>query len=338
MPLPQERIVHPAAWRASELLADPSWRSSWTAAELAEMDAIVAAYRAAGGSWNEARDLRVEAPLIAARLDRLAHELETGRGLAVLEGVPVDAYAEDEARALCLWMGWQLGVPRGQNADGALLSAVRDVGADYRSDPEARGYMSSSELFFHTDGCDITGLLCLHKAAEGGESRISSSLAIYNALLQDEPELLPVLERGFPFYIRDADGKGGRLLPVPLPVYFEEAGALSAAYNSKSVESAVQKRGAPLEPLERRALERVQALAEDPEFCAEFMLEPGAMILFSNWTTFHARRAFTDAGDPARRRCLLRLWIHSKAERPLPSWMAASARSGLGADRAKPTG
>lgn len=323
-------IEDPAVWHAADIARDRSWIRRWSVPELADMDRIVAAHRNVGGGWMEAGSLPVTAPSLSARLDQLAGGLEDGPGLYLVRGAPTGRWSEDEAKALTLWMGWRLGAPRGQNADSALISAVRDVGADYRSDTEARGYMSSAELHPHTDGCDVTGLFCLKKAKHGGESRIASSLAIYNRILRDEPALIAPLLRGFPFYVRDADGKGGRLLPAPLPVYFEERGVVSSFYNSKSVEVAALKRDEPLTPVEQRALDRVKALASDPEFCADFLLEPGDLFLFSNWTTFHSRKEFVDHDDPAEKSCLLRLWIHSKVERPLPKWMAASARSGLG--------
>ncbi len=326
--LEQRVLVHDSAvWRTADLERDREWVIAWSAAELAEMRAIAAA---AGHNWHEANKFDVAAPALTQRLEALASTLETGKGLVLLRGAPVDAWTEAEAKAVTLWMGWRLGVPRGQNAEGALLSAVRDVGASYANDPEARGYMSSDELQPHTDGCDVTGLMCFKRSKQGGETRIASSLAIYNHICETEPELIEPLVHGFPFYIRDADGKGGRLLPAPLPVYFEQAGFVSACFNPKSVEVAAAKRGEPLSHLERRALERARELAGDPQFCAELLLEPGDMLLFSNWTTFHSRRSFVDHDDPAERRCLIRLWIHSRVERPLPMWMAAAARGGLG--------
>lgn len=315
-----------ADWTPADL-GDRDWIETWTGEECAELNAVAAAI----AHWPDAGAAVVDAPLASAHLHRLAQQLETGPGLALVRGAPTANWTEEQAKAVTLWMGWQLGAPRGQNADGALLSAVRDVGASYARDPEARGYMSSDELQPHTDGCDVTGLMCLKRAKQGGETRIASSIAIYNHICETEPHLIAPLARGFPFYVRDADGKGGRLLPAPLPVYFEEQGVLSSCFNSKSVEVAVEKRGAELSAIERNALERVRSLAQDPAFCIDVALRPGDLLLFSNWTTFHSRRAFVDHDDPAQRRCLIRLWVHSRIERPLPAWMAKAARSGLGA-------
>lgn len=311
-------IREPAAWTAHELRADPSWAQQWSAGEIAEMHDLIVDGDAGRAS------------LLEARLDELAQGLETERGLYVIGGMPIGEWSEAQVTRLALWMGRRLGTPRGQNRQGDLVTMVRDVGADYVRDPQARGYMSSAELQPHTDGCDVTGLLCLAQARSGGATRIASSLAIFNHIREHEPELLEPLLLGLPFYVRDADGAGGRLIERPLPVYFEEAGFISACFNAKSVEVGAQMRGVPLSPLERSAVDRVAALANDPEFCVELTLAPGQLLLFSNWTSFHSRTEFVDHDDPARKRCLLRLWIHSNYERPLPAWMAASARGGLG--------
>lgn len=320
------RVRDSADW-SSAALNEREWIETWTADERGELDALARAALHRPEHKGGKRD----AQLVTSRLRRVAEQLESGPGVALIRGAPVQSWSEDQTKAVTLWLGWNLGVPRGQNADGALITALRDVGADYKQDPEARGYMSNDELQPHTDGCDVTALLCFKSAKQGGATRVASSIAIYNYICQNEPELLATLIRGFPFYVRDADGKGGRLLDAPLPVYFEEKGVVSACFNAKSVEVAAVKRGAELTAIERRALERVRNLAQDPRFCVDITLTPGDLLLFSNWTTFHSRSAFVDEEDPSLRRCLMRLWIQSRIERPLPDWMAKAARRGLGA-------
>ena len=58
------------------------------------------------------------------------------------------------------------------------------------NDPYARAYRSSDELFFHCDTYELVGLMCVQKAPEGGMSKMASTLAVHNALLQTKPHLL----------------------------------------------------------------------------------------------------------------------------------------------------
>ena len=47
-------------------------------------------------------------------------------------------------------------------------------------------------LEFHSDRCDVVGLLCVRKAKSGGASRIVSSAAIHNEILRRRPDLIDV--------------------------------------------------------------------------------------------------------------------------------------------------
>ena len=62
-----------------------------------------------------------------------------------------------------------------------------------RTGPEVRLYRTRERQDFHTDGADIIGLLCLHSARSGGESKLASSYAVYNEILRRRPDLLEVL-------------------------------------------------------------------------------------------------------------------------------------------------
>ncbi|POO72266.1 taurine catabolism dioxygenase TauD, partial [Bacillus subtilis] len=46
---------------------------------------------------------------------------------------------------------------------------------------------------FHVDGADIVGLMCVRTARAGGASLVVSSTSIYNALLRDHPDMIPLL-------------------------------------------------------------------------------------------------------------------------------------------------
>src|SRR5690606_41825310 len=60
----------------------------------------------------------------------------------------------------------------------------------------SRCYNSAAKLNFHTDNCDVVGLLCLRTARSGGLSRITSSMSIFNRFMAQRPELLDVLFEG----------------------------------------------------------------------------------------------------------------------------------------------
>ena len=78
-----------------------------------------------------------------------------------------------------------------------LLGHVCDLGNDPDS-PATRIYTTRAAQEYHTDSCDIVGLLCLRPAKSGGASSIASSTTIYNEIMrQRRPDLAAVLMQPF---------------------------------------------------------------------------------------------------------------------------------------------
>ena len=74
---------------------------------------------------------------------------------------------------------------RTQNPASEYMNNVRDEGAAYKAaNGRSRGYNTKAGLDFHMDSSDIVGLLCLQPAKSGGLSRIASSVAVFNELLE----------------------------------------------------------------------------------------------------------------------------------------------------------
>ena len=58
------------------------------------------------------------------------------------------------------------------------------------SDPNVRIYQTNERQGYHTDSCDIVGLLCLQTAKAGGLSSLVSSVTIFNEMRRQRPDLL----------------------------------------------------------------------------------------------------------------------------------------------------
>ena len=68
---------------------------------------------------------------------------------------------------------------------------------------------------------------------------------------------------------------------------------------------------------ESEALDTLDQVAHGPKCFRQFMLSPGDMLFFSNYTVLHNRTAFVDDDDLDKRRHLLRLWLRAHDPRPL---------------------
>lgn len=90
-------------------------------------------------------------------------------------------------------IGSHLGEFLSQNGKGHILGHVKDLGNDPTQIHKVRIYSTNARQFFHRDAADIIGLLCLHRAKEGGESDIVSAHHVYNVLRKERPDILETL-------------------------------------------------------------------------------------------------------------------------------------------------
>jgi hypothetical protein len=296
-----------AAWRGADLTDSDEWRVRLDVDQVAEIDRALATARASGKPTGELTAQDFPLPDVSAEIARWRHELDAGRGFLVVSGLPVDRWSREDAE-LCFWcVGLHLGRPGAQNPQGELLGHVTDTGDD-ADDPFVRLYRTSSNIAYHCDAADVVGLLCLRTAKSGGASRIASSVAVYNALLERCPEHVERLYEPFLLDIRNEDASGAlRYLPVP-PCRFAE-GRLRSFYHSDYFRSVARHPDVTIEPEQLALMDLYEEIASSPDIRLDMQLEPGDIQWLSNHTVVHARTEYEDHVEPERRRHLLRLWL-----------------------------
>jgi hypothetical protein len=210
-----------------------------------------------------------------------------------------------------------MGSARSQNAKGHVLGHVRDLGLA-TEDPNVRTYQTTERQHFHTDSCDIVGLLCLKTAKQGGLSSLVSSSAIYNAMAQRYPDLAGRLFQ--PFSVdRRGEVPDGKKPWFDMPVFHDHLGYLSAIYSGPYIRSAQRfPEVTRLTELDFAALDAFDSLAEDRDLRLDITFQPGDIQLVHNHTILHDRTSFVDWPEPERKRHLLRLWLAAPGARPLP--------------------
>lgn len=307
-------IAHPAVWTASDLADLDALAIDLDPAHIAALDDAVAAVRRRNLGMLDigAADFPLGplGPRVTAMRDTLLH----GRGVTLIRGFPVGA--RDEATiALMYWgLGAHLGRAVSQSLMGDRLGHVIDAS---RGLLNARGYRSAMELHPHTDCDDIVGLLCLASAKSGGETMLASSLAIWNTLARERPSTIPSLMRGFPYHWNDEEPEGEPpITPYRVPVFSEVRGVWSCVYLRRFIDRAAEELGG-MRHGDRAALDAVDACARRDDLQTRLRLSPGEALFFNNYTTLHARSAFVDHPEPARRRHLLRLWLRATPDRPV---------------------
>lgn len=316
----------PAAWKGEEMRAADSWRAQLGEAEIAELCRALATAKATGKPLRELGAGDFPLPTLAAAIERWRDQIANGRGFQVIRGVPVQRWSQLDAERFFWCFGLHFGKPGAQNPRGDLLGHVRDEGIS-KDDPGVRYYRTAAHIRYHCDMADVVGLLCLRKAREGGQSRIASSVSVYNELVRRKPALVRRLYR--PFYL-DTNGQGG-LDYIPLTPCRFAGGRLRTFYHSDYFRSAVRHQAVPaLTAMEEELLDTYEEIASSPEFRLDMELEPGDIQLLSNHTQLHSRTEYKDGPEPEHKRHLLRLWISLPARRSLAyRWRTALSRLSL---------
>src|SRR5688572_12077222 len=313
----------PAAWTAEDLRADRHW--IFTLNERARRDLAEAARkgRQPGKPLLEYKradfDLGTALPVIQAAF----REVKRGRGIALVRGLPREGLTAEEFELLTWAIGIHAGVARPQGKATQYRSAVRDEGTTYRT-AGGRGYSSNAELDFHTDSADVVALTTYNKAAEGGMSIVTSSVAAHERMAVEYPELVDYLHEPIHFS-RQQEQAADESPSYPNPIFDEVDGALYSKWNRNRMESAQKMDDVPkLSARHREALETFDALVRRDDLAYTMYLEPGDMQLINSHTTVHSRTDFVDHEDPALKRTLFRLWLATPDGERLPeSWRAA---------------
>jgi len=305
-----------SAWRGAEIAADPGWTASLTGAEVEELAAALHGVQARGLPATAITRADFPLPRLAPRLAAWLAELRDGRGMLLLRGLPAERFTEAEREAIFWGIGTHLGTAVSQNSHGEMLGHVFDQGRTYGA-ANTRGYQTKARLDFHTDRCDLVGLLCQRRAKAGGLSSVVSTMAVHDEILRTRPDLAPILYRGFHYAEREAADSPDGVTPRPVPVFSRHAGVLSCRFIRNPIETGAARRGVPLTEAEREALELMSALSAREDMRLDMMLEPGDMQFCNNYVTAHARTEFEDWPEPYRRRLMVRLWLSVEPRRPL---------------------
>jgi hypothetical protein len=329
---PPAPLTGASVWRGADMAGSSRWIRMFSPAMLDEIDAALRAVQRRGIAWQAIGRDDFPLPSLAALFADIRAELEDGSGMVKLRGLPVARYAEEELRAIWFGLGAHLGMPVFQNASGEVMRAIRDEGAEIGrrygqieqgergEKPFLSSYartLSNGALRFHTDRCDVVGLLCVRQAKAGGVSTLASSPAVHNLMLERHPDLAEVLFRDI-WRSRLGEEKGGDKVAYPLPVFGVSDGRFTSHYSLTYIEAAQLLPHVPrLTAQQREAIETLMALAKELAF--EMTLEPGDIQLLNNHVIYHGRTPFEDDRTTGNDRLLLRLWLATPNSRALPA-------------------
>lgn len=310
-------VEAPTAWRAADYAGRESdWVVPLTADQAAELQSAVTVFESSGSPFEEMDKVDFPLPDLSSLLQRCLQVLEGGPGFALLRGIPVQHWTEAQCRIAYWGLGMHLGYPEAQDGERRRLHDVRDTGIRFGETRTVRYFQTKQEIDFHNDGADIFALLCVQAARRGGETCVVSAVTVFNEILSRRPDLALVLQQDFHWDTRGQRLDGAKV--QVMPIYMWHEGHLSANYKPY-IRTAQDFPEVPrLTQAQIEAMEMLEAITNEPGMALGFDLEPGDMLMANNHATFHARTAFEDHEDPAKKRHLMRLWLTIPNGRPLP--------------------
>lgn len=317
-----EPFEGPAAWYGSEMKdRSDEWRYDLTEADVSEIKAAVALVQEQGISIIDITPDDFPLPNLGSALSDIQDMVVNGRGFVLIRGVPVRDYSIEESAIAYFGIGSYFGWAIPQNAKGHVLGHVRDIGLD-PTNPTHRLYGTRARHLFHTDSCDIVGLLCLQTAKSGGQSKICSSVTVYNEMVKTRPDLAAVMQQ--PFYLdRKGEIPKGKGPYYQMPIVHQFGGLLTTTYNRDFITAAQRFEKVPrLTQDQIDAMDLADEIANRDDVRLDMDFRPGDIQFIHNHQILHARTPYEDYDEPERKRHLLRLWLAPPNGRPLPPVIA----------------
>ncbi|EGO61020.1 hypothetical protein NEUTE1DRAFT_144321 [Neurospora tetrasperma FGSC 2508] len=310
-----KEITGPTVWKREDFVNNPErWVHPFTDEEVQELSDTADAFIASGTPLTGISQENFPLPKLGKVLTNFRDDLLNGKGFILFKRFPADVWGAEKNAVAYMGLGTYLGYFLSQNGRGHVLGHVKDVGDDPTQIHTVRIYRTTARQFFHADDGDIVGLLCVHRAQEGGESDIVSVHHVWNTLQQEHPDVAELLTKPIWYFDRKGEVSEGQQEWVRQPVVYLENGGKGRLYckwDPYYVKSLTRFSDKGLIPaLSEEQLRAMQILEETCQRLALHMiLEVGDIQFLSNAHLLHARTAYKDFAPPAPRRHLLRLWL-----------------------------
>jgi hypothetical protein len=306
-------IQAPCAWPGAEMQNEDKWLRPFQPGELAEIDAALNAVKASKIDLFDMRKEDFPLPTFSRELAKISQQLESGTGMIMLRGLPL-SYSPEDLRAVYWGIGTHMGTAVSQNKTGELLGVVKDFQQEYTKTTR-RGSKTADMLQFHSDRCDVVGLLCVRKAKAGGASRIVSAAAMHNEILRRRPDLMNLFYSNWEHSWQGEEPPGSGRTQVR-PIFSFRDGQFSGLFSPAYVWFAQDfPEVARHTPQQIEALQLFDQLAD--ELALDMHFQPGDIQFLNNHVIYHGRTSFVDYPEPDKRRVLLRLWLYVPTARPL---------------------
>lgn len=312
-----EPFSGPITWTSASLTPDDGMIRLSSACRR-ELDALVETLRANPLPAILLREQDFELEHCRVMMGEAKQMLGAGPGFVIIDKLPLDDYTKEDAKNVYWLLSQMVARPVAQSWDGKMIYDVRDQGK-----PPGNGVrpdVTNAEQNFHTDNSynlyppEYVALLCLQPALEGGISSVVSFYTVYNQMIERHPELLTRLYQPYIFDRQREHAPDDPKL-ISHPLFHHGDGELLCRLSHVHVVNGYRMAGKVLDQEGLDALETLEAVMCEREWCREFFFEPGQIQIVDNQRCGHRRTGFVDYPEAERKRHLVRLWLRDAGRR-----------------------
>ena len=171
MPLEKHRFIDaPYAWKGAELQHRPTGCGRSARASSRRSTRALQSVKPRGLGLFDICGRLSRCRTFSERSAKITRTRDRAR-MIMLRGLPL-SYSPDDMRTVYWGIGAHLGTAVSQNHTGELLGLVKDFGSVENT--KRRGSKTADGLEFHSDRCDVVGLLCVRKAKSGVQAASSA--------------------------------------------------------------------------------------------------------------------------------------------------------------------
>lgn len=206
-----KEISGPTVWKAEDYQNSPEkWVHWFTEAEKAELGKATDDFLATETPLTGITKDNFPLPTLGPLMESFREDVLNGKGFILMKGFPAQEWSVDKSATAYIGLGTYFGYFVSQNGKGHILGHVKDLGDDPTQIHRVRIYRTNARQFFHCDTSDIVGLLCIHRAKEGGESDIASVHHVYNTLQKERPDVVETLTKPIWYFDRKGEVSEGQ--------------------------------------------------------------------------------------------------------------------------------
>lgn len=199
------RLQSDLVWDNTDIGYRYDWNYSLTEQDLGEIESALQRFKSIGKPLGFVNQSNFPLPNLHEKLREISREIHETFGFKVIRGVPVDTHTREEILIIYAGLASHIAPVRGRQDhvwDGkpadVVLAHIKDLSTQLDASKIGAPAYTTDKQVFHTDAGDVIALLCLETAAEGGESKLSSSWRVYNHLAEHRPDLIHTLAKPWP--------------------------------------------------------------------------------------------------------------------------------------------